>query len=117
MSFDQDLGRFTLKLRARKALFVNVAGATKRSITDGSQVTAAPGQPVDTGALKASWILGFPSPTLAEITTNIVYAPVIEDNVRGARLRSKVGGFHSVKLTVAGFQRLVDDETRKLSDQ
>jgi hypothetical protein len=109
MSFSGDLLRFRLKTEKRaNAVFVNVAALTKASITDGSPVTASPGQPVDTGFLKNSWQLTFPAPNVAEIVTNCEYARAIEDNTRGATLRSKVGGFHSVKYTVAGFSRLVE---------
>jgi hypothetical protein len=136
MSFADDLKRFELKTSQKsQRAFVGIATAVKGSVVDGSPVTAAPGQPVDTGYLKASWILGFPSATLAEITTNVAYAPYIESRIRAdfdpkgvtgrygvkggqigpalpggstKRRKSVVGGSHSVKLTVAGFERLVD---------
>ena len=126
MSFSGDLLRFRLKTEKRaNAVFVNVAALTKASITDGSPVTASPGQPVDTGFLKNSWQLTFPSPNVAEIVTKCAYAPVIEHNLRSAfvpggsmppveeggsrpHIKSTVGGHHSVKYTVAGFGRLVE---------
>jgi hypothetical protein len=114
VTFSEDLARFAAKLKARNQLvFVNTASAVKGSIVDGSAVTGSPGQPVDTGTLKASWHLAFVSPTVADISTNVAYAPVIEDNARGATLRSAVGGFHSVRYTVAGFERLVAVEVRR----
>ena len=113
--FQKDLQRFQRNLEQRnQTRFVRVVDAVHRSIVHGSPVTGAPGQPVDTGALRASWRVAFPSPMAAEIQTELEYAPIIEDNVRGATLRSAVGGFHSVKYTVAGFDRLVADEDRKL---
>lgn len=116
MSFDADLAAFFAKTKFKtQAVFVNTASAVKGSIVDGSGVTASPGQPVDTGTLKASWQLTFESPTSALVSTNVEYAPVIEDNARGATLRSKVGGFHSVKYTVAGFERLVEAEVAKVA--
>lgn len=116
MSFDSDLSAFAQKLESRrKAVFINTASAVKDSIVNGSPITGAPGQPVDTGTLKNSWILAFDSPDTATVSTNIEYAPVIEDNVRGAVLRSTVGGFHSVRLTVGGFTRLVDAEVAKVT--
>ena len=116
MSFESDVAGFMEKTRRKQqAVFVNTAAAVKGSIVDGSAVTGAPGQPVDTGALKASWILEFDSATEAHVSTNIEYAPILEDNVRGATLRSAVGGFHSVKMTVAGFERIVDAEVRKVA--
>jgi hypothetical protein len=137
MSFASDLSRFSVKVQARsQSLFVNVAAATKASITDGSPVTASPGQPVDTGFLKGSWQLTFPSTTEALITTNVAYAPYIESRIRAdfdpagvvnrygvkggligpamprggnrPHIKSTVGGAHSVRLTRAGFSRLVD---------
>lgn len=116
MSFESDLAAFFAKTRYKtQAVFVNTAAAVKDSIVNGSAITGAPGQPVDTSNLKNSWQLMFVGATAALIATNVEYAQVIEDNVRGATLRSKVGGFHSVKLTVAGFDRLVDAEVAKVA--
>ncbi len=110
--FGSQIGAWVLKTeRVTQAVFVNVASRVKSSITDGDPLTGAPGSPVDTGALKASWQLTFESPTLALVSTNIEYAPIIEDNVRGANFR--VGGPHGVKLTALGFDRIVEDEARK----
>ena len=126
MSFTEDLRRFELRTLARSnAVFVNTVSAVKASITDGSPITGAPGSPVDTSFLKNSWILDFPAPGVAEITTGCAYAPVIELNLRTAYVeggtlppveeggsrphhKSTVGGHHSVALTVAGFPRLVE---------
>jgi hypothetical protein len=119
-SFADDLNAFTVKLEAQHAaIFSQVVDAVHDSIVNGSPVTAAPGQPVDTGDLKSSWIKSFDSPTSAEITTNVVYAPSIEDGVSYAHgekpltQHSPVGGFHSVALTVAGFDLLVADVARR----
>ena len=91
--------------------------ATLRMKVEGSSITGAPGQPVDTGALRASFVDDFVSPTSWRIQTNIEYAPAIEDGI-GAHgpitLRSKVGGHHSVKKTVAGWERIVDHVTRNV---
>jgi hypothetical protein len=83
----------------------------QRSVVLGSAITGAPGQPVDTGNLKASWIGEFESATAWALTTKTEYAPFIEngENAYGPfTLRSEVGGFHSVKLTRAGWGRIVD---------
>lgn len=111
MTFDGQLKTFseTCFFRTREA-FVETAQECLTSIQSGSAITAAPGQPVQTGALRASWQLTFPSESTALISTNIPYAPYIEDgmNTRGEfTLRSTVGGFHSVALTRAGFYRIV----------
>jgi hypothetical protein len=101
-------------------VFVNTVSAVHNSIQNGSPVTGAPGQPVDTGNLKASWQVNFIDAVTASVTTNVEYAPSIEDGVSYAHggtpitQRSTVGGFHSVALTRAGIQALADDEARKL---
>lgn len=113
-SFGAELTTFLLKVKARApAVFVNTVAAIQDSIQHGSAATGSPGQPVDTGNLLGSWRTDFESSTVATISTNVEYAPTIEDNTRGAKLRSQVGGFHSVALTRAGFQRVVDIETVK----
>jgi hypothetical protein len=114
VTFASDLAAFTAKLKARnQAVFVNTVSAVEASIKVGSAVTGSPGQPVQTSNLLNSWIPRFESATSATISTNVVYAPIIEDNIRGATLRSAVGGFHSVRYTVAGFERLVAVEVRR----
>lgn len=134
MSFDQDLNRFALKLDARvKAVFLGTAAKIHKSITMGSTTTGAPGQPVDTGFLRNSWTL-VNGPVSADISTNVAYAPVIEHNLRTAYnpagvmprdrtnpngssrrpVKSTVGGHHSVKLTVAGADRLQAETLREL---
>jgi hypothetical protein len=109
--FDAQVRSFALAVPAySRRVFVNTAVAVKDSITDGSAITGAPGQPVDTGVLRASWQLTFDDAQTASISTYVVYAPQIEDGVswRGLplTLRSAVGGWHSVKMTVLNFPRL-----------
>lgn len=136
MSFNADLNRFAVKVTARttKVMF-STATKIHESITVGSATTGAPGQPVDTGFLRASWTLtNFPES--AEIATNVAYAPVIEHNLRTAYnpagklpprqtnadgssrrpVKSTVGGHHSVKLTVAAADRLQAEAVRELGD-
>lgn len=137
MAFADDIHRFSLKLERQSGdVFVGVAQAVHESVVEGSPVTGAPGQPVDTGALKASWQLTFPEQMLARVTTNLDYAEPIENGIqrpyvrsqastfgferihvtpRPMVLRSQVGGFHSVKLTRANFQRLVDHTARQVT--
>lgn len=112
-----------------QAVFLGIATHAHRSIVEGSEVTGAPGQPVDTGNLKTSWQLSFPSADRALISTNVIYAPIIESGIRpigsgrgnatgrtGTRitLRSPVGGFHSVQLTVDGLPKIVAHESARL---
>lgn len=127
MGFADDIREFSKTVETdSQALFVNIASAVQASIQFGSPVTGAPGQPVQTANLRDSWILEFPSRDQAQISTNVVYAPDIEEGVRTARsgqvtghtkqrlmLRSPVGGFHSVRKTLDAFDALVDDETQK----
>lgn len=108
MSFSDQVKGFTAKVDAKnKRVFVGVCTEVQRSVVEGSEITGAPGQPVDSGRLRASWIGEFVDEKTFELTTDVPYAPIIEDNARGAQLRSSTGGFHSVKLTQAGFNNIV----------
>ena len=115
--FAGDLKRFGLKCEVRtQEDFVEIASEVQRSVVEGSELTGAPGQPVQSGKLKASWIPRFLSPLswVTEVGPDTPYAKSIEDGLSYAHggtpmtLRSPVGGFHSVALTVAGFQKIVD---------
>ena len=109
----------TLRQRQRD-VFLGTAEALQQSMVEGSAVTGSPGQPVDTSALKGSWQETFPGEWQWQTTTNVVYAPGIEEG-EGPHgpmtLRSEVGGFHSRKLTVAGFDDLVDSVVREVVPQ
>ena len=110
MSWESDLERFTVKLDENlTALVPNVAEAMRESIVSGSPTTGAPGSPVDTGALRASWHTEIVSPEVARIVTNIEYAPYVEDGISrsGKPMNFRVGGPHSVALTLAGGPKLV----------
>jgi hypothetical protein len=84
MSFADDLRRFQVKVTGRSVeLMMTVVPALHLSITEGSAMTGAPGQPVDTGFLKNSWQYEFaPDFATATIGTNVGYAPVIEYGLR-----------------------------------
>lgn len=118
MAFGDDLLKFAEKVERRgKAVFAGSVVAVHDSVTEGSEITGAPGQPVDTGALLASWQITFPEEWVGQTTTAQVYAPGIEDGIGpyGAiTLRSDVGGFHSVKLTRSSWDRIVESEARKV---
>lgn len=118
MSFADDLHRFSLTTEDRlNGVFVGVASEVQRSVVEGSELTGAPGQPVDTGNLRTSWHLDFADEATAEISTNVEYAPAIEDGVGPhgpMTLRSAVGGFHSVAQTVNNFDKIVESERRKV---
>lgn len=95
-----------------KDSFVGIVEECTRSVVEGSELTGSDGQPVDTGHLKASWQTVFESPTHAVIGTNVKYAESIEDGLSYAHggkpmtLRSEVGGFHSVRKTMAGIEHI-----------
>jgi len=128
MTYSDDIRAFTVSMTAKTdTAFANACALALDSIQNGNAITGAPGQPVDTGTLKASFLLDFHDPTHATISTNIAYAPVIEDNTRASynpaglqpkrpslknggtrRIKSTVGGHHSVKMTVAAWPRIVD---------
>jgi hypothetical protein len=110
MTFGDDLLRFVTKCHTRtRATFAGVATKAHQSITVGHPATGAPGQPVDIGNLVNSWKLAL-TPVEATISTNVEYAPGIEDGIAASgkpiQFRSAVGGAHSVKLTVAGADAL-----------
>jgi hypothetical protein len=136
-TFADDVATFRRALAARLAE-LHQACATRvfDSIVEGSELTGAPGQPVDTGNLRNSWQRIPVSRDVTEIVTNTVYAPDIEDGVRRGEvvgvgaddatdgikapdttltLRSEVGGFHSVKLTRAAWARIVEDATGEVA--
>lgn len=117
MTFSSDIRRFVVKVQGRApALLASIATKAHRSIVEGSAVTGSPGQPVDTGFLRNSWKLTF-EPRYAEIRTNVAYAPAIEDGhgrFGPLTLRSTVGGFHSVKLTIAGANALQAEALKEL---
>lgn len=128
MGFRDDVHAFAIEVEAAdKAIFVETAVLAHESIVNGSPLTGSPGQPVDTGALKASWHLELGEDE-ASITTPIAYAPIIEDGLRSAydpsgdapprprtkggvrtHIKSTVGGHQSVALTVAGIDRLIEE--------
>ncbi len=123
MAFADDVRRFAVKVEAKsKAHFVNTVHAVHQSIQDGSPITGAPGQPVQTGNLRGSWQVDFESPASAIVASSKEVAPynqAIEDGVGPhgpLTLRSTVGGFHSVAKTINGFDRLVAAEAAKLAD-
>lgn len=110
MSFSQDLVAFARLVEQRERdVFVRTTQEVARSVVEGSEVTGAPGSPVDTGALRGSWVGEFVSDHEWHLTTNVEYAPFVEDNV--GNVTFKVGGPHGVKLTIAGFERIVEAVT------
>lgn len=79
---------------------------TLESIKYGSNLTGAPGQPVKTERLRKSWKPVRKNQWAFDIMSNVPYAEIIETNARGATLRSPVGGFHSVEITMINFMNI-----------
>jgi hypothetical protein len=121
MSFGGQLRDWGDKAKRREgAVFHTAVFTAHKSITVGSPLTGAPGQPVDTGRLRNSWQIVILSPREVRILTSMKYARSIEDGLSYAHagkpltLRSQVGGFHSLKLTVANWNRIVEDANRRV---
>lgn len=119
-SFSDDINRFCFKVENKvPALLATSAALAKVSVQEGSVLTNAPGQPVDENNLRPSWELEFQTPTVALISTNVIYAPGIEDGIGPhgpLTLRSAVGGFHSVSQTAQNFDRIVEEANRQLEE-
>lgn len=119
MTFGDDLRFFAEKTHRRgREVFVGCVDAVHQSVTDGSAITGAPGQPVDTGDLLASWQETFPEEWVGQTATNVEYAEPIEEGIGPhgpLTLRSEVGGFHSVKLTRAAWDLIAAEVTREVT--
>jgi hypothetical protein len=122
MRFVDQIQQFTVKVETRSvAVMDECAKEVLRSIRDGSEITGAPGQPVDEGRLKGSWREERESDFSRSIITKIWYAPAIEVGqqrpyTRGEKtvtprpivFKSSVGGAHSVVLTRASWDKIVE---------
>ena len=134
-SFRSQLRAWKVKIETTsQKVFTGCVAEVQASIVNGSALTGEPGQPVDTGYLKSSWIGDYITPSHWQFTTNVAYAPVIEEGLRAAydpegsdrprdlpsqnttqgplggtkRLKSTVGGQGSVKMTRAAWPRIVE---------
>ena len=129
-TWEQQISAWEAKTQKRLVtVHARAAFAVRDSVVSGSSETGAPGQPIDTGNLRGSWQLTHPEPMLARLTTNVSYAPAIEEGMNNSvtsgrsggsigspmTLRSEVGGFHSVKLTRINFQKVVDKIVKEVA--
>lgn len=109
-----------VELNLLPAHFVGVVAEVKNSVQFGSPLTGAPGQPVDTGNLRASWESEFQDANNATVSTNVVYAEQNETGISATGgpyvQRSAIGGRYSVLLTRMGIQRIVDDVAARLAE-
>jgi hypothetical protein len=116
MSFSDEMAALAEDInRENNTLLDRVSDTMLESIVNGSELTGAPGQPIaegdvpNAGKLWGSWRKTAPSDTTRELSTDVDYAIEVEDNPRN--LQFSRGGAHSVKLTLAGFDRIVEHET------
>lgn len=121
MAFADGMRRVREVVVARnRAVFHASVFKAHESITVGSSLTDAPGQPKLHGALRQSYQIEILSPTQARIASNKKYARSIEDGVSYAHggvpltIRSKVGGTHSIEKTALNFDRIVADAIRRV---
>jgi len=133
--FGKRVKNWTLEIeRGMNDLHVNASEKVRDSVVWGSDLTGAPGQPVDTGFLRNTWVAGFKfvQKLHARLSTNASYARIIEEDNPGAYDpsgmdrppdkkttrpqggRSEVGGAHSVKMTVAGWKNIVRAAKREV---
>jgi len=98
--------------------FLNICDHVEMSVLVGSPVTGAPGQPIKSGDLINSWKkeVNLRQRT-GTFTSECPYAEIIETNARGAQLRSEVGGFHSVAMTLAAMNRIIAFEAERIGRQ
>lgn len=111
--FMGDIAKVNAKtLRLVDEVFTGSGDQAFRSVVEGSEITGAPGQPVDpendpnAGKLRDSWTKERRDDNTIVIATDVDYAPKVEDNIEGAHFRNH--GPHSKKLTEAGWPRIVD---------
>lgn len=117
-NFKRDIAEFQrLLARRQRAAFLDAAGVALESIKVGSLLTGAPGQPVDTGNLRNSWEKEITSASTGRIFSTAEYAEAIEEGIGPhgpMSVRSQVGGFHSAKLTVAAWDRIMSASVEKI---
>jgi hypothetical protein len=120
MAFAGDLRAFSIRLSGRaRATYDGVVAETWTSLVNGSPLTGSPGQPVgETGDMRASWFKQLAGPWVTEMLTHDPGARTIEGGRRlGRRLHRRVtqGGFHSLKLTMIHFGRILSSVVRQVA--
>lgn len=124
-NFRGAVDRFVVRVKTKADIAHEaIVAQTFTSIVFGSEVTGAPGQPVGPDEpphehLRESWQVDRVSENVARIFTTSPYAKSNEDGIARPgggeyRLLSPVGGRFSVRLTVAGFRRIVEKVMREL---
>lgn len=109
-AFQRKLARFDA------GLLPAVLDLAHESIVNGSPITGAPGQPVEEGDLRDSWVKEQTSPTTGSVLSDSEYALQNETGVKAGGgvfvQRSTSGGRFSVALTRRNFQSLVEHAAR-----
>jgi hypothetical protein len=111
MAFRDGVGVFTARVRnTGRVVFTILKTETQAAVTVGNPRSGSPGQPVQSGRLRASFIPEDVNERTWQTTTNLPYARAIEDGVGPhgpLTLRSPVGGFHSIKLLRLNWSNVV----------
>lgn len=112
-AFAAYLERFGQVLSERNVAVLDEATALAMdSIVDGSPLTGAPGQPVDTAELRDSWTAVPEGPATRLIKSDAIHALAVEYNWGGVSYQNH--GPHSRALTVHGFPRILDAAVRQV---
>lgn len=113
--FERQIEAHIAKKNARiQRIFQRSTEEVTRSVVEGSEITGAPGQRIEFGTLRGSYIPAFLSKWLWRLTSKLVYAPVHE-HLDGPGKRA--GGGHSIAKTRTGWTRIVDFVARQEKDR
>lgn len=96
MGFKDEVGAVQRRLEARAgAVHTRACELAFTSIVEGSALTGAPGQRVDTSFLKSSWQNIPIGPHLRLLATPVAYAPIFEGQPYDPRGTQRPGGMIS----------------------
>ncbi len=117
--FSADLTGFGIECKTIiKEVFDGVVALVGESIVVGSGITGAPGQPED--LRDGDWRMAPEGELVALVSTDDKSARSVEDGISYKygtplkKLKSSLGGFHSVKLTHAGGDKIVASVVRSV---
>jgi hypothetical protein len=117
MTFASQLNAFAEKAKHReRAIFTGSVEAVAQSVVFGSEITGSPGQPED--LRRGEWVTQYEGESTAVISTDDPSAPSVEDGISRfdgspIKLKSPIGGLHSVLQTRLNFDKLVDDVAQR----
>lgn len=119
-AFASTLQRFaTQTVTDARAIHQSVVVEAKRSWVEGSALTGAPPLPIATsnaptvGKLRRGVRISYLNANTAVVVTEVGYAEDVENNPRGVTFHE--GGPHGLKLTEAGFPRLLEMVARRIT--